>query len=162
MPATNLTITMAPMVTSDTLGVAGQNYQLKVQITDNSPTNITSPQTLTFSGNLKGTLTTTGASVMNSFTGLTTQTLTFFQNNKTEDIFTITMDGFVSPGSGGTISTKGAIGADVTVVNKEVGGGGGNPHDTPEPSTLALGGLGMMFTGLMAWRRRNRNAALLG
>jgi hypothetical protein len=148
-PVTNLAIvTTAPTTSPDVF--VDKGYVLGLQITDMASLKT---MNLTFSGSLSGTISVGGASITNTFNTPTTQSVTFANGDK----YTVTLDGFVPPGSGTNITTQGAIGADVTATGP--GGGGGSPHGTPEPSTLALGGLGMAFTGLMAWRRR-RNAAL--
>jgi hypothetical protein len=94
--------------------------------------------------------------VSNSFNSPTTISYTFTGSG---DTYKVVLNGYLPPGSGTNITTSGGFSADVYATGP---GNSGNPHGTPEPSTMALGGLGTFFTGLMAWRRRNRNAALVG
>lgn len=149
-PTTNLTIkTEAP--TNDPDVFVGQNYKLVLELTDTASGKTKS---FDFLGKLSGTISTAGAAISNMFDPVTAiQTWTVPENG---NFYTINLKDFVAPGSASNINTKGAMGADITVV---AGDGGGQVHDTPEPSTLALAGLGMAFTGLAAWRRRKLNAA---
>src|SRR5438445_275172 len=48
----------------------------------------------------------------------------------------------------------GGISTHVDAAPSSGGGGGGDPHHAPEPSTLALSGLGLSFLGLVSWRKR--------
>lgn len=145
-PASNLSISTT-VVGADTF--SNQGYALSLKLTDDASGSF---HIFNFSGKLSGVITMAGASVSNVFDAPTTLSSLIGNNN-----YTVTLNGFVAPGSGHNINTVGGIGADITAV---AGDDNGQPHGTPEPSTLALGGLGMVFTGLMAWRRRNRNAAL--
>jgi hypothetical protein len=36
----------------------------------------------------------------------------------------------------------------------QISGSGDGPHDSPEPSTMLLAGLGSVFAGLLGWKRR--------
>jgi len=150
-PVTNLGIVST--ASPDTPDVfSGKGYTLLLQLTDMASGKT---QNLTFGGALSGSASSNGSSISNLFGSPTTQTLNFANG----DQYVVTIGPFVPPGNAGTSSPLGAIGATVTATSSNTGGGG-SPQGTPEPSTLALGGLGMAFTGLMAWRRRNRNAAL--
>jgi hypothetical protein len=152
--ATNLSI--GPLGTlPDNLGASGQNYQMQAKITDQNGTS----QTAFLSGTLMGTITSKGAFITNLYT-VPSATLTFNETDGSKDTYVINLGQFTQPGTN-TLNTVGGIGATVAVTNTG-GTGSGAPHGTPEPSTMALGGLGMFFTGLMGWRRRNRNAALVG
>jgi hypothetical protein len=154
--ATNLSI--GPLGTlPDNLGPHGQNFQMQAFIVDPNGTS----KTAFLTGNLSGTIQSGGANI--AYTPIApTQTLTFQENDGSTNTYVVSLTGFSPPGSGSKgLSTVGGLGGEITVTNTP-GGGGGSPHDTPEPSTLALGGLGMMFTGLMGWLRRNRKAAIAG
>jgi PEP-CTERM motif len=148
-PVTNLSIvTTATSTAPDVFSSVG--YSLKLTLTDDL-SGLT--HTFSFTGMLlSGSISTSGASVTNVFGPNASQSFTFANGDK----YVVTLDGYVPPGSGTNITTVGGIGADVTATGPS---GSGNPHGTPEPSTLALGGLGMAFTGLMAWRKRRLQLA---
>jgi PEP-CTERM motif len=143
VPATNLTISSSA---SSTVTFSGAVYSLSLKITD-GPSGATG--IFNFTGTLSGTITQTGAWVNNVFNTPTSITKTIGA-----DTYTVTLSGYVPPGTPTSINTVGGIGATITVVP---GNSSGSPHGTPEPSTLVLAGLGMAFTGLGAWRRK-RNA----
>lgn len=154
-PATNLTIITSLKAGEAPESFSKQAYKLSLDLTDNDSGAI---KRFDFVGYLSGTISNAGSSVFNLFEPLTDfQTWTAPSGNH----YTIDLNGYVAPGSGDNINTQGAIGADITVV---AGEGGGQVHETPEPSSMALAGLGMAFTSLIAWRRRrlggaNRNAS---
>src|SRR5262249_24534759 len=128
---TNLTI--GPITNlPDDLGPSGQNYQMQAKITDpngQSKTAFLSGTLMTPNG--PGTITASGANITNLFT-VPSATLDFAESNGSTDHYVITLNAYSPPGSGGQLSTQGALGATVAVTNTGGGGGGGNPHDTPE------------------------------
>jgi len=132
-------------------------YTFTLKLTEGNQT-----QTLSFTGSLSGQI---GSSqvVTNSFGSNPMQSSAAFADGT---VITVDFNGYLPikpPGTGTNVQGEGGWGVDITAVAGTPGGGGsGSPHGTPEPSTLALGGLGMVFTSLMAWRRRNRNAAFAG
>jgi PEP-CTERM motif len=148
-PVTNLSIvTTASSSAPDVFSNKG--YTLNLVITDDL-SGLT--HHFTFTGMLlSGSISTSGASVTNVFGPNATQSFTFSNGDK----YVVSLDGYVPPGSGTNITTVGGIGADVTVTGP---GSNGNTHATPEPTTLALAGLGMAFTGLVAWRKRRIQSA---
>jgi hypothetical protein len=150
-PITNTSvITTATPTSPDSF--TNKMYALNLVLTD-SLSGLT--HTFNFSGALSGSVSTGGGTVSNVFGAGTTQTFTFADG----DSYKVVLNGYLPPGSGKNITTQGGFSADVYATGP---GNSGNPHGTPEPSTMALGGLGMFFTGLMAWRRRNRTAAIVG
>src|SRR5262249_59978543 len=93
-----------------------------------------------------------------SWTGPTTQTVTLGN-----DTYTVTMSGSSPPGPPGS-ANPGSISAHVDVAAGPNGGGGGGGggggppvNPAPEPSTLALSGLGLSCLGIASWRKRRRN-----
>jgi hypothetical protein len=131
---------------------SNKSYSFSLVLTD---TLSGTTKTATFTGMLSGSASTGGGTVTNVFGPNSTQTLSFSNG----DVYKVVLNNFSAPGSGQGITTQGAFTADVYATGP---GNSGNPHGTPEPSTMALAGLGSFFTGLMAWRRRTRNAALVG
>jgi hypothetical protein len=98
--------------------------------------------TLSFTGRFDGGFDKSFIQLNNTFTGLTTQSLTLGAN-----IYTVTVGPYTSPGLPGT-GAQGRIQADVTVQPQ------GGPPASPEPSSLVLAGLGLSSLGLGIWRRR--------
>jgi hypothetical protein len=119
-----------------------------------------------FTGTLSGVISTAGSYIKNVFGPKATQTFTFADGDK----YTVKLNGFTMPNTIHGIPSMGSFSAQITAmappppphVNTIMAGaahffGAADvPQGTPEPSTLALGGLGSVFTGLLAWRRRNR------
>lgn len=148
-PVTNLTI-VTTLGKGEHETFLPQNYKMSLLLTDDLSGNT---HAFNFLGTLAGTISNSGASVVNVFDPLTkSQEFTFANGNH----YKIDLNSYVPPGSGDNVNTKGAFGADITVTGNP---DNGHVHDSPEPSTLALAGLGMAFTGLVAWRRRNRKVA---
>jgi hypothetical protein len=102
---------------------------------------------LIFTGELNGTVTANSADITNTWLSQTTQTLTLGHNT-----FTVSMNPFSPPGPP-SATNAGGVSTHVTVSPDGGGGGGGGPPHAPEPSTLALSGLGLSFLGLASWRK---------
>jgi hypothetical protein len=119
-------------------------YSLILTLTDNA-----SKQSgkLIFTGELNGTVTANSADITNTWLSQTTQTLTLGHNT-----FTVSMNPFSPPGPP-SATNAGGVSTHVTVSPDGGGGGGGGPPHAPEPSTLALSGLGLSFLGLASWRK---------
>jgi hypothetical protein len=111
-------------------------YGLTLNITD-GPSGKT--DSMTFSGLLNGTLSSGSALITNQFTGDVLQSKVIGDN-----LYTVTLKAFAPPGPP-TATNPGSIGALVGV---------GPPVDAPEPSTLALCGVGLSVLGVRWWRRR--------
>jgi hypothetical protein len=143
-PVTNLLIvTTAPVATPNVF--TDKAYSFNLVLTD-SASGLT--HAFTFTGMLlSGNISIGGGTVQNVFGPNSTQSFTFADGDK----YVVSLNAFLPPGSGQNITTVGGVGASVTATGP---GTSGHPQGTPEPSTLALGGLGMMFTGRMAWRKR--------
>jgi hypothetical protein len=143
--ATNLrSFSDAPPSHPDTF--TNKTYSLILAITDDASHHT---GTLTFKGELNGTLTANSANITNTWLGLTTQSLTLGSNT-----FTVSLNPFSPPGPP-SATNAGGISTHVDVqASPGGGGGGGDPHHAPEPSTLALSGLGLSFLGLVSWRKR--------
>jgi hypothetical protein len=127
----------------DTFTNAG--YALTLTLTDNASHQSGS---LVFTGLFNGTLSVASANITNTFTGSTTQAITLGGND-----YTVTIGPYSPPGPPGS-TNRGSISAYASVVASEHN----PPGNTPEPSTLALGCLGIPLLGLVAARRRCRGA----
>jgi hypothetical protein len=130
----------------------GKNYSLLLDLTD-----LASHQSsmLTFSGTLNGTLSATSANIRNTFIGPLTQHVDLGGN-----FYTITIGPYAAPGIPDATQT-GSISAHVSAIAPppDAGPGSGPPpsHDSPEPATLLLAGLGSSVLALAAgWRQRLR------
>ena len=108
---------------------------------------------VTFTGMLNGTFSTTSSNLANMFTGPTSEQLTLGGH-----MYTISIGPYAPPGPPGA-ANAGTISAHVDV-DDNGGGGGGGGGDTPEPSTLVLSGLGLSFLGAASWRKRRQQAAV--
>jgi hypothetical protein len=113
-------------------------YSLDVSLRDDTSG---ATGTLSFTGQFDGVLDKKSILLNNTFTGLTTQSLTLGAN-----VYTVTVGPYNSPGAPGS-TTPGSIEADVTVQPQ------GGPPASPEPSCLVLAGLGLSSLGLGLWRR---------
>jgi hypothetical protein len=98
--------------------------------------------TLTFSGVFNGLLSSQSSLITNTFTGLTTQSITLGGNT-----YIVTADTYVPP-SIPNASNTGAFGAQVAVR--------GGAKGVPEPSSLLLCSLGAAGWVAVGWRRRFR------
>ncbi len=94
---------------------------------------------LDFSGEFNGSISSQSSLFGNTFLDGGPKTLTL--GGRT---YTVQLTSFTPPGPPGA-SNQGSISATVTV--------------SPEPSTLALAGLGMALTGVASWRRRRQALA---
>lgn len=116
-------------------------YEFGVELRDDASGEITR---FTFTGRLSGTLWRTGTDLNNSFTGPTSQTAELGGHK-----YKVELDGFTSPTGYGD-SAAGGIMARVSVLE---------PSDdtpiieTPEPGTLALGGVALGMGGATFVRR---------
>ena len=142
------TFSSASASTPDTF--TNQPFSLTLALTDDNSHQTTS---LTFNGMFNGSFSSGSANITASWTGSTTQTVTLGS-----DSYTVSMTGYSPPGP------PGGIGAHLDVSASTGGGGGGGgdpgpPATAPEPSTLALSGLGLSFLGLASWRKRRQNRA---
>jgi hypothetical protein len=81
--------------------------------------------------------------ITNQFTGDIIQSKVIGNN-----LYTVAVTSYAPPGPP-TATNPGSIGALVGVT----------PAAAPEPSTLALGGLGLSMLGVRWWRRRSRRTA---
>jgi hypothetical protein len=136
----------APTAHPDTF--TNQPFSLTLTLTDDNSHQTTS---LTLNGVFNGTLSTSSANIAQSWTGASTQSVTLGS-----DTYTVSMSGYSPPGPPGS-ANPGSIGAHVGVQGNG-GGGGGGVDAAPEPSTLALSGLGLSFLGFAFWRKRRRSA----
>jgi hypothetical protein len=112
--------------------------------------------TITFRGWLEGSLTHDSANLANFITGVTdgsgthtTQTYGVIDVDGTQ--FTVSYTGFTDP----TLESAGAISFHIAF-SPEVSG-----NTAPEPSSMVLSCLGLLFFGGVAYRIRRRKADLL-
>jgi len=117
-------------------------YTLSLKLTD-EPSGQSG--VLTFQGLLNGTAWKHGSLITNTFVGPTTETIALGNEQ-----YTVTLGSFVPPGPPGR-RNAGTIGATITMQPLST-------QATPEPSTLALAGLGLMLTGLTTWWKRRQPA----
>jgi hypothetical protein len=127
-------------------------YDLALKITD-SATNDSG--TLHFTGSLTGTLTATTSTVVDSFTPVTSNSLTLDGHTYTVKIPTVTLAPPTSPQQN--------VIASVSVANALPGGTPPPPSSppppttsTPEPTSLLLGSLGFSCFGGRCWWKRRR------
>jgi len=132
--ATNIrTFSTATTAKPDTF--TAKNYTLSLYLYDVASKMST---TLNFTGQLSGTLTAQSSILTNTFTGLTTQ-----QIQLGDTVYTATIGPYTPPGIPGSVNS-GGISAHATITVATV-------LDTPEPSSIALTGLGLT---LLVLRRR--------
>ena len=115
-------------------------YTLSLTITD-EPSGKSG--VLSFHGELDGTAWKHGSKITNTLTGPLTQTIALGNEQ-----YKVTIGPYVPPGPPG-VGNAGAIGATINVHDLS-----NSPSGTPEPSTLALAGLGLVITGVAGWRKR--------
>jgi hypothetical protein len=140
--ATNLkVVSSADPNSAESFSALGGKYSLTLHLKD-SVSNQTG--SLTFTGQVQGTISQYNANVTNKFFSPTSQTI---QLGNT--IFTVTMDAYTPPGPPSQ-GNHGSIGAYVQVQSAI--------HITgvPEPASMTLAGLGLALASLGAWRRRNK------
>jgi hypothetical protein len=101
--------------------------------------------TLTFTGEINGTLTAMSSNLSNTFTGTKTQSVVL-GNNK----YTVSIGPYSPPGVPGS-ANAGSIAAHASVLVAPI-------VSLPEPGTLALSGLGTFLLGATRWRIRRRRA----
>ena len=124
-------------------------YTLKVDLTDTASNQ---SKVLTFSGLFNGTVTATKVSLSTVFTGSTSLSAQLGGNT-----YVVSIGPFSNPsGPGDPADGSGFIHASVRVTAGDTGGGGGGIHNTPEPSSLVLTGIGMVH--MACWYRRRRAA----
>jgi hypothetical protein len=95
---------------------------------------------LSFNGTISGKLSSGLSTLALTFNAPLTQTFTLVSGN-VKDTFTVEIQSPVLIGHPG--ATPSAVTATITAV-----------RETPEPSTMALSGLGLAFLGLARWRKR--------
>jgi hypothetical protein len=139
--------------TPDVFNSSTGAYTLSMTVTD-GPSSLS--HTFTFTGYLSGPVSggQSGANLMNNFTSPTTETFTFADGDK----YTVTINSIIPPRFNFN-NSKGFTGAVYASVTGLSNGGSGSPNNTPEPCTLALAGLGSVFAGLAAWRKRRLQVA---
>jgi hypothetical protein len=139
-------ITVRYPVTGSSDNFTHQNYSLKVLFTD---TDSGASHQVIFSGDLNGTVKPQSSLIVNTFDPLHTVDEFMLGNNH----YKVTIGPYTPPGPANS-ATKGSIGAHVEVTP----GNGDDNHDSPEPSTMLLAGLGAIGFGLRSWRKRQAKA----
>jgi len=131
--ATNLkTFSTATPAHPDTF--TAKNYTLSLYLFDTASAQ---SATLSFTGQLSGTLSAQSSILTNTFTGLTTQSVQLGDN-----LYTATVGPYAPPGVPGS-QNSGGIAAHATITVATI-----TSIDTPEPSTIALAGLGLTLLAL--------------
>jgi hypothetical protein len=152
IPALSVTTTSAALPTNP--DAFHSNYNLTLTLTDNPSS---SSGSVTFAGQINGTLTASGSALTNTFLSPLTQQVTIGQH-----VYSVTIDPattrLLPPGS----ATPPLLDALVTVSNgsQNGGGNGGTAGNTPEPASLVLGGLGISLLGVGSWWKRTRRTEL--
>jgi len=150
--AGNSTVVAANLVTSssstgpDAFVNAGYGLTMSLHDLSNSQS-----AKLSFTGVFNGSASMTSAQVMNTFTGMQTQTVTLGL-----DQFTVTIGPFLPPGAPGS-GGFGGMGASVTVQTQSDSTGfptSGPPSHAPEPSSLLLAALGGSALVALRFRRK--------
>jgi hypothetical protein len=158
--ATNITVfSAAPTSSPDVIPTpaGGSNYTLAVTLTDSLGTGT---GTITFTGLLLGKLTHDSSNLTNTITGVTDGIgthpgQTFGSVVVDGFVYTVSYNGFAAPGPEAQ-HNQGAISFHIAYA-VEVSGG----PTAPEPSSMVLGCLGLMFFGGIGYRARRRKADLL-
>jgi hypothetical protein len=117
---------------ADTLTHAG--YTLALNLTDGASGK---SGTVSFQGELNGTISAKSALLTNAFMGGLAQSVLLGSN-----LYTVTLGSFAPPGPP-TANNAGSISAVITV----------HPNTVPEPSALVLAALGLGGLGFVSWRR---------
>jgi hypothetical protein len=127
-------------------------YDLALKITDSATQD---SGTLHFTGSLTGTMTATTSTVVDSFTPVTSNSLTLDGHTYTVNIPTVTLAPPTSPQQN--------VMASVSVTNALPGGTPPPPpspppptNSTPEPTSLLIGSLGFSCFGAGCWWKRRR------
>jgi hypothetical protein len=160
VPAANITVfSAAPTSSPDIIPTpaSGINYTLAVTLTDS---NGTGSGVVTFTGLLLGKLTHDSSNLTNAITGVTDETgthpgRTFGVAAVDGTYYVVSYNGFAAPGPEAQ-HNQGAISFHISF---EPGFNDGPA--SPEPSSMVLGCLGLMFLGGVAYRARHRKAGLL-
>jgi hypothetical protein len=158
--ASNITVfSAAPSTAPDVIPmpVGGSNYTLAVALTDS---NGTGTGTVTFTGLLLGQLTHDSSNLINSITGATDDTgthagQTFGMTTFDGTTYTVSYNGFAAPGP----EAQHNVGSLSFHIDFAPATSGGN--QSPEPSSMVLGCLGLSFLGGVVFRARRRKAGLL-
>ena len=158
--ATNITVfSAAPTSSPDVIPMpaGGSNYTLAVTLTDS---NGTGSVVVTFTGLLFGQLTHDSSNLTNVITGVTDETGTHpgqAIGSTTVDgtKYVVSYEGFAAPGPEAQ-HNQGAISFHIAFETILAPG-----PSSPEPSSMVLGCLGLMFLGGVAYRARRRKADLL-
>ena len=116
-------------------GGASDQFTMTLTLYDPS---VSSPGSVTFTGEILGYLTPTASHIQTFYTGTTTKSLTLGKH-----LYTIQMSNYAPSGEDCTTGQVTAI-ATVTVQN------------LPEPATAVLAGLALPAAGLFWMRRRNQ------
>jgi PEP-CTERM motif len=139
----------SPAVFPDPSKPAGSaKFQLVLSLTDaaSHKTN-----TLTFAGSVSGSLSVNTSTVKTTFDSPLTQTLLLGSH-----LYSVTLDPFSNVGIPGT-TAPGFIGASVSAASV-TGGGPGPVTNTPEPSSLVLGGIALAGLAARRWSRLKQQA----
>ncbi len=158
--ATNITVfSAAPTSSPDVIPTptSGRNYSLAVTLTDSYGTDI---GTITFTGLLLGKLTHDSSNLTNAITGVTDETgshpgQTFGLTTVNGTMYVVSYDGFAAPGPEAQ-HNQGAISFNIA---SEAQAGSGPA--APEPSSMMLGCLGLMFLGGAVYHAHRRKAVVL-
>jgi hypothetical protein len=166
LAVTNLQVHAFPG-TSDTLNNATTgNYTISMLLTDNASN---TSATLTFSGKLSGSFSSGNANVTDAVTGVPTSSVTpvasglgtvtvaLGANFYTVSLIDKNGNPYYTPPGPPSQQNFGSIGAFVSVQTD----GSGHISGAPEPSTLVLSCLGLVFAGAASWQKRRRSLASL-
>jgi len=144
MTATRITVG-EPFSTSSggTDSFTDQNYALRLTLTDEASNETTD---LLFAGDISGTITPDSAALTNDFHSPTSRTVTLGDYE-----YEVTIGPFTPEGQDGEAGT---IYASVRVTPTGDDTPPPSPNEAPEPTSLALAGLGASCAAWAAWRRR--------
>lgn len=122
------------------------NYQLRLHLTDVATS---TTGYIDFFGQLQGRFSQSNSQVTNTFLAPSSQTVTVGSA-----VFDVSLVYYTPPGPPAQ-GNLGSIGGHVNVsANPDL-----DPASVPEPSSLALAGLGLGAAGLAAWKRRRQAGA---